>query len=102
MPGGDRTGPIGNGPMTGRRMGICATGESSDFGSFSGSRRGFGRGFFGGRGRGFFGGDFRRGYGFMENQETKKFSDKNAIENEISVLKNQLSFLEKKLSETKK
>ncbi len=42
MPGGDRTGPIGRGPMTGRRMGYCAgfgapgplhSGQPSDLGS---------------------------------------------------------------------
>lgn len=100
MPGGDRTGPVGNGPMTGRRMGVCATGESSDFRNFSGFGRGFSRGFFGGRGRGFFGSGFRGGFGSAGNQVNQDVSDKNAIENEINVLKNQLSFLEKKLSET--
>jgi len=51
MPGGDRTGPWGDGPMTGRAAGYC--------GSYSGPGyanpvRGYGRGF----GRG-----WRRGYG---------------------------------------
>jgi len=102
MPGGDRTGPAGSGPMTGRRMGICATGESSDFRNFSGSGRGFGRGFFGGRGRGFFGAGFRRGFGNVGNWGNPEPSDKSSIENEINVLKNQLLSLEKKLSETEK
>jgi len=44
MPGGDKTGPMGQGPMTGRRMGIC-TGFSRP-----GINRFFGGGF--GRGRG--------------------------------------------------
>jgi hypothetical protein len=35
MPGGDKTGPMGEGPMTGRRAGICA--GASEF------RRGGGR-----------------------------------------------------------
>jgi hypothetical protein len=42
MPGGDRTGPLGKGPMTGRGMGYC-TGVTG-FGRFGKSRgRGFGR-----------------------------------------------------------
>lgn len=45
MPGGDRTGPMGTGPMTGRRMGWCAGADHAGPGT------GFGRGFRG-RGRG--------------------------------------------------
>jgi len=53
MPGGDRTGPIGRGPMTGRRMGYCAgfgapgplyPGEPSGLGRAWGSWGGAGRG----------------------------------------------------------
>ena len=51
MPGGDRTGPVGAGPMTGRGAGYCAgypvPGYTNPF---------VGRGWFGrGRGRGWFG-----------------------------------------------
>lgn len=48
MPGGDRTGPMGMGPMTGRAAGYCA-----GFGvpGFANRGLGFGRGWFG-RGRG--------------------------------------------------
>jgi len=42
MPGGNGTGPMGAGPMTGRRMGRCA--------GFAGTGFGYGRGF--GRGMG--------------------------------------------------
>lgn len=54
MPGGDRTGPMGQGPMTGRGAGYCAgTGAggyaNAGFGRrFAGYRCGFGQG--GGRG----------------------------------------------------
>ncbi|MDY0339666.1 MAG: DUF5320 domain-containing protein [Coriobacteriia bacterium] len=56
MPGGDRTGPMGQGSMTGRGAGYCA--ESSGAGNIpprglgrgAGFGRGLGRGF--GRGRG--------------------------------------------------
>ncbi|MBN1377031.1 DUF5320 domain-containing protein [Candidatus Woesearchaeota archaeon] len=56
MPGYDRTGPNGQGPMTGRGMGYCAPADTYSRG------RGLGRGFFGyGLRRGFPGG---RGLGF--------------------------------------
>jgi hypothetical protein len=48
MPGGDRTGPMGMGPMTGRAAGYCA-----GFPTPGWTNLGFGRGWFGGgRGRG--------------------------------------------------
>jgi hypothetical protein len=50
MPGGDRTGPEGWGPMTGRGMGYC-TGNNSP-GYTRPGYRGRGRGFGGGLGRG--------------------------------------------------
>ena len=53
MPFGDRTGPLGEGPMTGRRMGYCAGYNSP------GNARGYGYG----RGRGL-GYGYGRGYGF--------------------------------------
>ncbi len=49
MPGGDRTGPSGYGPMTGRGMGYCA-----GYGVPGYMNAGYGFGF--GRGRGFGGG----------------------------------------------
>jgi hypothetical protein len=55
MPRGDRTGPEGLGPMTGRAAGYC-TGYSVP--GFMNPTRGFGRGLGRGRGRG-----WGRGYG---------------------------------------
>jgi len=49
MPGGDRTGPLGRGPMTGRKAGYC-TGNNAP-GYTYGPSMNLGRGF--GRGRGF-------------------------------------------------
>jgi len=57
MPGGDRTGPWGAGPMTGRGVGICA-----GYGEPGYMNPAYGRGFGGGRGRGF-GRGFGRGGG---------------------------------------
>lgn len=62
MPGGDRTGPLGEGPMTGRQMGPCAEGGEAGAMYPAWGRRHFGRRAWGpgpwmGRGRG-----FRHGY----------------------------------------
>ena len=51
MPGGDRTGPVGMGPMTGRAAGYCAGLPTPGFISAPGGRGFRGRGF-GGGGRG--------------------------------------------------
>lgn len=59
MPGGDGTGPMGAGPMTGRAAGFCAGYGTPGYASPAGGR---GRGFWGwGRGRG---GGRGRGFGF--------------------------------------
>jgi hypothetical protein len=50
MPGGDRTGPMGMGPMTGRAAGRCAGSATPGFVNAPGGRGFGGRG--GGRGRG--------------------------------------------------
>ena len=60
MPGGDRTGPMGAGPMTGRGVGLCAGYTMPGY-----MNPAYGRGFRGGRGRGFgrgFGGGGGRGW----------------------------------------
>jgi len=49
MPGGDRTGPMGMGPMTGRAAGYCVGNQVPGYTSTPG---GAGRGFGGGGGRG--------------------------------------------------
>ncbi len=95
MPGGDRTGPSGGGPLTGRRMGNCAGTENA------GSGLGFGRGFFRrawGSGRGY---GFGRGFGFYGSKADPDPSDENAINDEINVIKNRLQSLEKLLGKNK-
>lgn len=89
MPGRDRTGPQGMGPMTGRRMGDCAGNddETSVFRSF-----GRGRGF-GGRGRGA-GFRSRGGFGYGRASDNHPMGDKTSIEQEVKVLKSQLAYLE--------
>lgn len=62
MPGGDRTGPFGSGPMTGRGAGYCAGYQMPGYMNPIPGRGGFGfgRGF--GRGRGWFGRGGGRGW----------------------------------------
>ena len=92
MPRGDRTGPSGTGPMTGRRMGNCV----EDSGAGTGF---FGRGFGFNRGRGFGTG---RNSGWFGDAGNPPVSEKTNLENGIRVLKDQLSSLEKLLSAFKK
>lgn len=65
MPRGDRTGPEGMGPRTGRAMGYCSGAGEPGFLSAPAAGRGMGRGRFAGSGGGFggAGGGFRRGPG---------------------------------------
>ena len=56
MPSGDRTGPSGRGPRTGRGLGFCTGNKTPGYTQPRRYGRGFGQGF----GRG---GGFGRGYG---------------------------------------
>ena len=59
MPAGDRTGPRGMGPMSGKAAGYCVEQQIPGYaspGNDSGMGRGYGRGFGRGRGRRFRGG----------------------------------------------
>ncbi len=90
MPAGNKMGPESRGSLTGKRMGSCSGNNVSGFAARGGFGRGFGRGFRG---------DFRRGFGNYNYSEPQYSSDKEALKNEIIALKEQLSFLETKLSE---
>ena len=103
MPRGDRTGPRGEGPMTGRRLGFCAGNDRPGFeydqGNFG---RGYGRGF--GRSYGWRGGSgygFRHGYGRFADEAVQNVSRKTLLENDARILKEQLASIEKQLSEIK-
>ena len=107
MPRGDRTGPTGAGPKTGRQMGYCTGHESPGFvNMYSGWRRGPGRGPGRGWGRGpgagygygrGFGSRLAYGYG-PAYEEIPGVSEKTLVENEIRILKDQLAKLEDRLS----
>ncbi|MBN2828852.1 MAG: DUF5320 domain-containing protein [Candidatus Cloacimonetes bacterium] len=94
MPRGDRTGPNGEGPMTGRRMGSCNDGTR--VGVAGG--RGLGRRCGGGRG-------FGRGFGIRGCYNAADYSpesEKKALEAEISMLRDELAAVEKRLTEIPK
>ncbi|MFO7816503.1 MAG: DUF5320 domain-containing protein [Thermodesulfobacteriota bacterium] len=97
MPGFNGTGPMGQGPVTGRGMGRCtgaaAPGAAPGAGMGFGMGRGFGRGRGGGFGRG-----FMPGY-YPEQGAGDPADEKSLIENQIKGLQNQLDILNKRLSE---
>ncbi|HKL67859.1 MAG TPA: DUF5320 domain-containing protein [Bacteroidales bacterium] len=99
MPGGDKTGPIGAGPMTGRRLGFCVgnTEPGAFYGRGYGMGRGPGMGFRHGM-RGGFGRRFAWQSEPVPSYENEMMNDRTFLEREIGGLKDQLSFLENKLS----
>ncbi len=98
MPGGDRTGPAGAGPVTGRGMGYC-TGFAMPGYARGGPGMGRGRGFrrsycmTGWPGWARFGGTFPQGFAPYPYQGTAP-----AV-NEKEVLLNQADFLQKQLDQ---
>jgi len=76
MPGFDRTGPSGQGPLTGRGFGPCGSGRG----------KGFGRRFYG----------FGYGYQVLTSEEKKQ-----GIEEEIKGLEDYLEYLKGELKNLK-
>lgn len=113
MPRGDRTGPMGQGPMTGRGMGYCA---GYDMPGFQNRPEGYGG--YGGRGRGGFGGRGMGGGGFGRGRRHRYFAtgmpgwmaggypyygpQGTGPETELKALEEEASFLERSLEEVKK
>ncbi|MEJ5227047.1 DUF5320 domain-containing protein [Thermodesulfovibrio sp.] len=98
MPGFDRTGPFGQGPMTGRGMGYCG-GASRYMNSASGIRFGFGRGF---RCLGGFRRRFRwlwrmPFFGGVSSREEVEW-----LKEEAEILKRELEAVQRRLSEIEK
>lgn len=93
MPRGDRTGPWGDGPMTGRGVGLCAGAPSP--GWFRGSGRGRGRRGMGpGRGRRWASGWSGRGVATADPVD-----EKTALQSASEGLRAQLEAIEKRLRE---
>jgi len=108
MPRGDRTGPMGQGPVTGKGLGYCSGYESPGFAKGFGMGRGFGRGRSFGRGYGFSRG---YGYGVPYTAYEQGFFPRSSYskEDEIQILKEQAESLkrtqkdiEKRLSQLEK
>ncbi len=121
MAGGDRRGPRGMGPMTGRGMGFCAgndrpgfvteeavapgRGFGRGFGRGAGNGRGFGRGFGGGGGGRRFGGGFGRGHGWgaadypNEAPAPEYPASANGLAAEAAWLRERLASIEERLTE---
>ena len=96
MPRGDGTGPLGYGPMTGRRMGFCAGYDRPSFG------RSFGFGF--GRGRGFGRGVFNYQGSFPEDYPEALITgdDASMLEGEVKRLKSVMDNILDRLDSLKK
>lgn len=120
MPGGDRTGPLGAGPRTGRAAGFCAgykmpgyanpiPGYGFGYGFRRGFRGGYGRGFGQGLGRG-----LRRSWGsyeippwgasspYSQPGYYPPFDEKASISEEINSLKSQEKYLANALKDLRK
>ncbi len=120
MPFGDRTGPIGQGPRTGRGLGFCGGNNAPGYtvggrgfrGGFRGAGFGRGRGF--GRGAGFgfgrgAGYGFGRGFGagfwqdesFAQPKPLTKEEKKRLLMNEKKEIEKELKELEEELKKLK-
>lgn len=115
MPGGDRTGPLGLGPRTGRAAGYCAgynipgyanPGYGRGFGR--GGGQGFGRGFWGrGRGLGWRGIDpyptpyYPETYPEPSREDEKAYLETilKSLEEEIKIIRERLQELTKEKKE---
>ena len=106
MPRGDRTGPMGSGPMSGRGMGYCAGSTGPGFTSAGPGYR-FGRG--GGFGRGFARGfGHFRGYPYPQAtpyaayQPLTEEQEMDALEEQTKILEDELNQLKRKKAELKR
>ena len=108
MPGGDRTGPAGTGPMTGRRLGLCAGYGVPGYQNFYPGRGYWGRGrslrgrvgrgwrHFGGVGYGYPGDPFPSPIGQPDPKQEKQFlkDEAEALQAELDSIKKRLEMLE--------
>ena len=92
MPGGDGTGPMGRGPMTGRASGLCAGYPNPGY-----TNPGYGRGLGRGIGRGFWG--HGRRFWYRDYPDTP--FNQSSTEEEKVYLKNLVKNLEDELKAVK-
>ena len=106
MPKGDKTGPEGEGPMTGRQQGYCSGNDNPGYAvSGGGLGRGFGRGL---------GGGFRKGFGRNSEYNPRgeprprdgsgrgNFSENSASNYQNSEILEKLGNIEKRLDDLEK
>lgn len=106
MPGGDRTGPLGQGSRTGRGLGYCSGSPAPGFaGGYGGWGRGRGGGFgrrgFGGYGRGWGAwapAAFPNPYGGALNPETER----RALQDQAAILQRQMDEIQQRLASMEK
>ena len=103
MPRGDRTGPQGAGPMTGRRLGFCAGNDHPGYGPGYGNGYGHGpgrgrRG--GGYGRGFYG--YGAGYDYRQPAAISPDNEKEFLEQEIALLNARMKVMKDRLDKLTK
>ena len=98
MPGMNRTGPEGLGPMTGRRMGLCGTGRGLGRGLRNGFGAGFGRSVGPGRGLGWFSAGYS-GAGY-EGLPSAQEGIKEALEARADMLRAELARTEALLKDS--
>ena len=102
MPGGNGTGPMGAGPMTGRGAGYCASFDSPGFANFGGRGMGMGRGMRMGRSGGFGRGGFgfgNRFYGAQQAPAMTAEQEKEYVRNDIKAIEEELEAAKKRLKE---
>jgi len=93
---GDRRGPGGFGPGTGRGMGYCNGYDMPGYMN-NGFGRGFGHGFGRGFGRGF--GSGYRGSNYGNYPNIQPVDEKEYISNEINILEKNLEAMKKRLEQ---
>lgn len=106
MPGGDGTGPLGMGPMTGRRSGYCAGTNIPEYDNsiprgFRGQGRGlgFGRRRRLGRGLGWLGAVVAAAGLFAHNRYVSKEDEKAMLTEQVKAMEEALANMKERLSE---
>ena len=96
MPRGDGTGPMGQGPLTGRKMGQCGGGQGMGMGQGRGLGRGMGRGAGQGMGRGVGPGLGQGTRGAFAGQDNSSLSEEELLQ-EKKMLQQRLEMINKDL-----
>lgn len=96
MPRGDRTGPMGMGPMTGRGAGYCAGNTAPGYANPGGFTGGYPCGY--GRGRGYRGMYYGTGMPGWARYGGPAFDEKAYLNNQAEYLEGQLRMVRDRLS----